>query len=114
MRTISVVVLMLFFGIGHLFSQTSDTSTVIAELSPNGDGVNDVFNIESRNLSTMTTEIYDTNANLILKSEKLNFEWDGKKIDGTNAKEGTYLYRVNAEGVDEKKYGQMGKVNLKR
>jgi gliding motility-associated-like protein len=82
--------------------------------SPNGDGVADVFNLKSKNMATMHTKIYDQKSKLVYQWEGNDGEWNGKNLQGYNAKADTYYYIIIAEGVDGKKYDRSGMIKLER
>ncbi|MCX6295162.1 MAG: gliding motility-associated C-terminal domain-containing protein [Bacteroidetes bacterium] len=84
------------------------------EFSPNGDGQNDIFIFKSENIAKMQVSIYDKDAQKVYEYKGTGFNWDGKTQKGEKAKEGIYLYMINADGKDGKKYEQKGKINLTR
>lgn len=92
----------------------SSVKSVPKEFSPNGDGVLDVFVLQSKNIVNMNAKIVDKKGNIVYKSEGIDARWDGNDLKGNPVQEGTYFYLINAEGVDGKKYEQKGSVNLKR
>lgn len=86
----------------------------IKEFSPNGDGVTDLFILQSKNIASMNAKIYDQAALVVYKSEGTVTQWDGKNLKGEDAAAGTYFYSVQAQGVNGKKYDVKGAVKLKR
>ncbi len=84
------------------------------EFSPNGDGVNDIFAFQSKNIVNMSATIYDKKGNVVYEYEGIDGKWDGKTKKGEKASEGTYLYVISAVGADGKKYKQEGKIKLTR
>jgi gliding motility-associated-like protein len=92
----------------------SSLSSIPREISPNGDGNNDVFKFNSHNIKKMNAEIYDKKGKLIYTWTGTDGEWDGKNQKGEEAKAGVYLYIISAEGFDGKKYEQKGEINLTR
>lgn len=113
MKKIVITLVVLFFGTNLTFAQAKD-STVVDVFSPNGDGINDVFTINVINMKTVRLKIFDTNSNLIFKSSAHNVKWDGKDLNGSQVKDGVYLYEMKMEGPDLKEYSKKGKINLKR
>ncbi len=81
--------------------------------TPNGDGINDVFNIQGYNLEEMKLEIFDRWGTLIFFSNDLNRGWDGT-YKGEPAIQDTYIWKVTVrDGFGEwKKY--KGHINLMR
>jgi|GEM_PF-1151249 len=92
----------------------SSISSVPKDFSPNGDGILDVFVFQSKNIAKMNAKIFDNKGTIVYKSESIDAKWDGKDLQGKDAKEGVYFYIINAEGVDGKKYEPKGSINLTR
>ena len=59
--------------------------------TPNGDGVNDYFQLEHYNIKSWTVTVYDRWGNQVYTSTDLNFRWDGS-LQGQAAPEGVYVY----------------------
>jgi gliding motility-associated-like protein len=72
--------------------------------TPNGDGVNDVFMLQTTNLTEIKCTIFDRWGVKMydVTSEKGNIEWDGKNFSGKDVPAGTYFYILTAEGKDGK------------
>lgn len=62
--------------------------------TPNGDGINDVFRIETRLFTDLDIQIFDRWGKLIFESGNLNFEWPGTDARGEPAAEGVYTYKI--------------------
>ena len=83
---------------------TEDTSFVIATISaecvpnvftPNGDNINDTWNLESTFLySDSEIRIYGRYGSLIFKSIGYTVAWDGKNKNGNDVSEGSYFYHI--------------------
>lgn len=92
----------------------SSISSIPKDFSPNGDGVLDVFVFQTKNIAKMNAKIFDKKGTVVYTSESTDAKWDGKDLQGNDAKEGIYFYIINAEGVDGKKYEPKGSINLTR
>ena len=92
----------------------SSVRSASGDFSPNGDGIRDYFGFNAENLIKQNVVVFDKNSNVVYKSESLSAKWDGTNLNGTPVKEGEYFYIQKAEGKDEKKYEQSGKITLKR
>lgn len=58
--------------------------------TPNNDGSNDHFYIESQNLKSFSVSFYDNNNNSVWRSEDPNFRWDGTSMSGEPVPAGLY------------------------
>jgi gliding motility-associated-like protein len=91
------------------------TSIIIPNIfSPNGDGVNDEFFIINTGMSSMNCDIFNRWGQLLYTLTAPDQSWDGKLINGDKAPEGTYMYILEAHGLDNKVYKQQGTVTLVR
>ncbi len=70
--------------------------------TPNGDGVNDLFEFPAISAETVLY-IYNRWGNVVFKGEGLKISWDGKTQQGLAAKEGVYFYKLESKG--EVKHG---------
>ncbi|HVA97956.1 MAG TPA: gliding motility-associated C-terminal domain-containing protein, partial [Bacteroidia bacterium] len=95
---------------------SSQTSTLIIPnvFSPNGDGKNDVFKVQSSGISTFDAQIFDRWGIKLYEWNNPLSGWDGKIKSGDDAPDGTYYYLINATGVDGKKYTEKGFLTLLR
>lgn len=87
--------------------------------TPNGDGVNDVFNVIYKNLSSAEGVIYNRWGELIYRWSSVEAGWDGRTLSGTLAPDGVYYYIIKAVGKDKpepdpKTYEFTGNVTLVR
>lgn len=84
--------------------------------TPNGDGVNDVFMLQTTNLTEIKCTIFDRWGVKMydVTAEKGNIEWDGKNFGKKDVPAGTYFYILTAKGKDLKDYEQKGTISLYR
>lgn len=64
--------------------------------SPNGDGVNDVFEIENADNMQLEIRIFTRTGRLVYSGKGVEISWDGRQPDGSMAEAGTYLYDIFA------------------
>lgn len=84
--------------------------------TPNGDGLNDIFNIKGLGLKTegYSMDIFDRWGALIYSTKDALKGWDGT-IKGLNAANGVYVYKVKAVGANgEGRKEYVGHVTLMR
>ena len=81
--------------------------------SPNGDGINDFFIVESRNIVEYQMIIFNRWGNSVFESNDPSIGWDGR-YRGKDVPEGTYFYIISAVGADEQKYLHKGFIELVR
>jgi len=67
--------------------------------SPNGDGINDFFNVQYRMIQTFEIKIFDRWGNQVYISNNVNFRWDGTS-SGSPMPEGTYVYIITGTTYD--------------
>lgn len=92
----------------------SSIASIPSSFSPNGDGIEDVFVFQSKNIVSMQVVLFDKKGKVIYTWEGIDGKWEGKNQKGDQAKEGLYFYIISATGVDGKKYEQKGSINLTR
>lgn len=100
-----------------------DTDTISIEVtganpkaitvSPNGDGMNDVFKLDIQKMASINSKIIDKNGVVVYQAQEAG-EWGGKDLKGKELPAGLYYYSIYAEGLNGKKYDQKGIINLKR
>ena len=83
--------------------------------SPNGDGINDFFQVKAQTLRTFSGIIVNRYGRTVFEWD--NWEdyeagWDGKINGGTNASRGVYYYIIKAEGMDDIEYDLHGPLHL--
>ncbi|HCA82279.1 MAG TPA: hypothetical protein DEP18_00715 [Flavobacteriales bacterium] len=81
--------------------------------SPNGDGSNDVFRVQSKGVSDLHGRIYDRWGVFMAEFNGVNGYWDGKK-DGKNATEATYFYLISVTKMNGDVVEYSGHVTLVR
>ena len=81
--------------------------------SPNGDGMNDLFQVEAINLTSYDLMIWNRWGGLMYKSTDAFAGWNGQSNAGI-APEGTYFYVLVAVGNDSKAYQLKGSITLSR
>jgi gliding motility-associated-like protein len=70
-------------------------------ITPNGDGVNDIFEMVITNAVNVDLVIINRWGNIMHESNGVNPTWNGKTPAGTPAGEGTYFYKYSATGPGE-------------
>ncbi|MBO4370965.1 MAG: gliding motility-associated C-terminal domain-containing protein [Paludibacteraceae bacterium] len=80
--------------------------------TPNGDGMNDVFKVAYRSLTSFKARVYNVWGRLIYKWDDPADGWDGT-IGGKPAAEGAYFYVIEATGDDKDEKGNPIKYYLK-
>lgn len=82
--------------------------------TPNGDGFNDVFEIQAHNITSLTCVIFNRWGKKVGEFNSVDGFWDGKVNGGGDATDGTYFYILTAKGDDDKEYDLKGTVSLIR
>ncbi len=70
--------------------------------SPDGDGINDFFNISGQKIEDFQIEIFNRWGQMVYKSFDLNDGWDGT-FNGKKLPTGTYVYKIKTRefGIDQ-------------
>ena len=80
--------------------------------TPNGDGINDYFEIVSKGLEKYEVNVYDRWGNVVA-TFKEGERWDGTS-NGQAVPEGTYVVIIKAKGLDNKYYERSGTITIIR
>jgi gliding motility-associated-like protein len=92
----------------------SSIASIPGSFSPNGDGVDDLFVFQSKNIVNMEVVLFDKKGKIVYTWKGIDGKWDGKNQQGKQAQDGIYYYIITADGVDGKKYEQKGSIKLTR
>jgi gliding motility-associated-like protein len=80
--------------------------------TPNNDGANDFFFIESEGIEELTIVIMNRNNEIVFESNDIEFRWDGRdRRTGIPVEKGTYYYMISAKdkgGNLISKHNQLG------
>lgn len=84
--------------------------------TPNGDGHNDIFSINTTGIAEMSGEIYDRWGMKLYSWEQKNGGWDGRSPTGSMAPDGTYFYilKIKPLGDGKETYIKAGQLSLFR
>ena len=82
--------------------------------TPDNDGINDEFYINSSGLKEYHIEIYDRWGLKVWESDAAAEKWDGRSTAGVELSDGTYFYILHAISITKKDYSQRGFINLLR
>lgn len=99
-RILLFTLFLLAFGAKSFASDTICVGDIPVDLkftnviTPNNDGYNDVFKVESKNLSDLHIKIYDRWGALVYSYAGINGSWDGTSF-GSVLSDGVYYYVVN-------------------
>ncbi|MDW8334976.1 MAG: gliding motility-associated C-terminal domain-containing protein, partial [Bacteroidia bacterium] len=80
--------------------------------TPNGDGVNDLFTVQTRGFERIEMQIFDRWGTMVFSGAN---DWNGKYLNnGENCPAGTYFYVVKAYRRDGRLFHRTGGVTLTR
>ena len=82
--------------------------------TPNNDGYNDTFGPVTEGIRDLEMIIKDRNGRTVHEITETGGRWDGLMPSGDVAPQGTYFYRMDATGYDQKAYSRQGTVALYR
>ena len=106
----------------ELVSQEVDESEVVLEerivlpniFTPNGDRVNDVFEIKMEEKLEFQIVILNQQNEPVFKSSDTHFQWDGTMPNGQPAPSGTYLYYFSAKDMNGKDVTESSLLTIQR
>ena len=81
--------------------------------SPNGDGLNDVFRVESENIAHVKMTIYNRWGEVLFDEQGKSPAWDGTFKERA-CMSNQYLYIIELQDIDGKKYNEKGTITLLR
>lgn len=79
--------------------------------SPNGDGINDLFSIQPKNVSAMHCQIFSRWGNLVFESEATQILWNGTH-EGKMLAAGVYFYILSYTGTNGYTNERTGTIHL--
>lgn len=82
--------------------------------TPNRDGANDYFEIESENLTEFHVVVINRKNAVVFESNDPNFRWDGRSRTGEEVEEGNYVYFVTAKEFGTEKPKRYSPLLIKR
>lgn len=94
--------------------EPSFLSTIPNIFTPNGDGLNDIFKVESAKNIDLEAIIYDQKGSIVKQWTGIENGWDGKLSSGQDAAEGTYFYIIFATSSNGAKQQFKSTLTLKR
>lgn len=100
-----------YYGDTYTVSIGASELRIPNAFSPNDDGVNDVWKVGYRSLTSFKCWITDRYGNQIYYFDDPNEGWDGT-YKGKKVKGGVYFYVIEAKGADGKKYKKGGDINI--
>ena len=88
--------------------------SVSTAFTPNGDGMNDEFFVESNQLEELTVKIVDRSGRKVFEITQPGQHWDGNDTEGKNLPSGTYFYNIFARSYNGQPINQKGTINIFR
>ncbi len=81
--------------------------------TPNGDGLNDFFQVHSLNVATFDCKVFNRWGQLVFYTSDVDEGWDGN-FKGKKEQSGAYVYLINVTYLDGKSDSRKGNVTLIR
>lgn len=95
-------------------SITTDFGVYIPNIiTPNGDGLNDVFYVYGYSITDVKMAIFNRWGQLLFSSESQTEGWPGT-FKGSECEIGVYVYKISYKGLDGKIYHRTGHVSINR
>lgn len=67
--------------------------------SPNGDGINELFTVQSKYINEFTIQIFSRWGQLVYESDNVGFNWDGT-FNGAALNPGVFAVLISGKGLD--------------
>mgnify|MGYP006421426163 FL=1 len=90
------------------------TIFVPTAFSPDGDGLNDIFEAKGTGITEFEMQVFDRLGGLVFESSSVDYGWNGKDVAGEIVNNGTYLYHVALYDHNGRLWVYNGELNLMR
>jgi gliding motility-associated-like protein len=90
----------------------SSITNISPIITPNGDGISDEFTFTAKNITDFHLTIYTKAGKEVFETTDMKNTWKGLSSNGKKLPEDSYLYLINAKGLDGKEYQLSGQVTL--
>ncbi len=67
--------------------------------TPNGDGMNDTWNLDFTAYSNANLQVFSKWGTLVYQTDATSIQWDGTDLNGSNLPAGTYYYIIELDGA---------------
>ena len=108
MNYLKAILFILLINAGSAFAQTKVTMPNI--ITPNDDGVNDVFRISTEGFDELTCTIYNRSGEVVYRFYGINGSWDGYTHAGVKVSAGVYFVYLEvgaSDGTSETRQGTL-------
>ena len=96
-------------------AQEGEKSVVVPNVfTPNQDGKNELFLVETTGVRSLKGRIYNRFGAMVYSWNSLNGGWDGYTYAGQKCPDGTYFYVITLVGDDDEISEEKGTVTLLR
>ncbi len=90
------------------------TIFVPTAFTPDGDGLNDIFEAKGTGITEFEMQVFDRWGGLVFESSSVDYGWNGKNVAGEIVNNGTYLYHVALYDHNGRLWVYNGELNLMR
>ncbi len=85
--------------------QVTDSINIPNVFTPNGDGINDIFQFKTNGVTTYKLDVYNRWGAIVYEFKGKRIYWDGYSSAGVWVESGTYYYVLTSEDGSYSKYG---------
>ena len=82
--------------------------------TPNGDGLNDFFEVQGNRIVDFEMQVFDRWGGIIFESSSVELGWDGNNASGDQLDDGIYLYHIKLYDLNERLWVYNGELKLMR
>lgn len=81
--------------------------------TPNGDGKNDYFEIETKNIEDFSVVVLNEKGQSVFQSSDNEFKWDGRMPNGDLVQPGTFVYYITGKDSEGKLVTKYSRLTVK-
>ena len=94
--------------------QSEFTIFIPDAFTPDGDGINDVFEAKGNGIEDFEMQVFDRWGGIIFESTSIELGWDGADYAGLPTDDGIYLYHIAVYDINDRLWVYNGELNLMR
>lgn len=82
--------------------------------TPNGDGKNDILELDASGINDFSLVILNESGTVIYQTQDSNFKWDGSQLNGDPVKAGNFVYFITGKDAEGNLVSKHSRLVIKR